>query len=301
MSTTEPVDGKGDTTNPTKSPCDPFIFNTVLTRSKSLVVVVGSPLALFGIEKHMKELYGKRASCWSSYIRLCLENDTFIIPSEVEPSEVKRLEFNLRLKARLFDGGEVSQIASLLADSLQHSKQRVAPMQGISQPDSRRHVLPPTSHISIRSEQVASKQQDLFASSKQQRLHPIASPAVSHTAIIASSPHRVQVSPKPRTVPLKQPSHNKVWNNVPPQPTLPPTPVFRPHHVQVSPKPKPVPLKQPPQPALPPTPRKQQQRHGEQDRIHAVCKYMSVHASEWHHLLIINSKTIKGNGYSRPK
>ena len=59
MSTTEPVDAMGNTTNPTKSPCDPFVFNTVITRSKSLVVVVGSPLALLAIEEHMKQLYGK--------------------------------------------------------------------------------------------------------------------------------------------------------------------------------------------------------------------------------------------------
>ena len=129
MSTTEPVDAEGNTTNPTKSPCDPYIFNSVLTRSKSLVVVVGSPWALLGIEEHMEKLYGKKAHCWSSYIRLCLENDTFIIPPEVEPSEVKRLKFNLQLKAKLFDT-DTSRIARQVADSL-HCELPVPPVHEI--------------------------------------------------------------------------------------------------------------------------------------------------------------------------
>ena len=80
MSATEPVDESGNTTNPTKSPCDPFIFNTVLTRAKSLVVVVGSPLVLLGIEKHMVQIYGEKGKCWSTYMKTCLEEDTFIVP-----------------------------------------------------------------------------------------------------------------------------------------------------------------------------------------------------------------------------
>ena len=107
-----------DTTNPTKSPCDPYIFNTVLTRSKSLVVVVGNPVALLNIESHMKTLYGKKAQCWSSFIRVCLENDSFLVPLEVEPDPVKRCEFELRLKAELFDNSDVSNMHSQLVNFL---------------------------------------------------------------------------------------------------------------------------------------------------------------------------------------
>ncbi len=101
MSTTEPVDDKGNTIAPTKSPCDPFVFNSVLTRSKSLVVAVGSPMALLGIEKHMVMQYGKKAHCWSSYMRLCLERNTFIIPPEVEPNESKRMAFSRKMSTIL--------------------------------------------------------------------------------------------------------------------------------------------------------------------------------------------------------
>ena len=78
MSTAEPVDESGNTTNPTKSPCDPFIFNTVLTRAKSLVVVTGCPYALLDIEDHMVKIYGEKGKCWSNYMETCSENGAFI-------------------------------------------------------------------------------------------------------------------------------------------------------------------------------------------------------------------------------
>ena len=101
MSTTEPVDASGNTTNPTKSPCDPYVFNTLLTRSKSLVVVVGSPLTLLKIEDHMEKLYGGRSRCWSSYLRKCWDNNTFIIPPELNSDEKLCHQFKLQLKAEL--------------------------------------------------------------------------------------------------------------------------------------------------------------------------------------------------------
>ncbi len=122
LSTTEPMDSAGNTTNPTKSPCNPYVFNTVLTRSKSLVVAVGSPVALLGIEEHMVKKYGSKARCWSSYLRICLEKGTFSIPPSVEPSKIKAKQFELRLKANLFDS-EVSKIASQLADVIDLQKQ----------------------------------------------------------------------------------------------------------------------------------------------------------------------------------
>ena len=101
MSTTEPVDAKGNTTNPTKSPCDPYVFNTVLTRAKSLVVVVGSPLALLGIEKHMIKLYGRKGKCWSLYLKHCIENKTLVIPAALAKTQKEEKSFMARLKSDL--------------------------------------------------------------------------------------------------------------------------------------------------------------------------------------------------------
>ncbi len=115
------MDATGNTTNPTKSPCDPYVFNTVLTRSKSLVVVVGSPLALLGIEKHMVKLYGSEGKCWSHYLRHCLEKNTFIIPSSVQPDKKVREEYMLILKAALSDEKVVSRVSQMLNSAASQS------------------------------------------------------------------------------------------------------------------------------------------------------------------------------------
>lgn len=101
LSTTEPVDAHGNTTNPTKSPCDRYVFNTVLTRARSLVVVVGSPLILLKTEAHMVKLYGNKGKCWSVYLKKCLEKNTFIIPSSVGESEYQRQQFKAKLASGL--------------------------------------------------------------------------------------------------------------------------------------------------------------------------------------------------------
>ena len=99
MSTTEPIDEYGNTRNPTKSPCDRYVFNTILTRAKSLVVVVGSPWVLLNTETHMVELYGDKGKCWSLYLKSCLENGTLIIPSIVveDPSISEKFREELAL------------------------------------------------------------------------------------------------------------------------------------------------------------------------------------------------------------
>lgn len=102
LSTTEPINEDGYTCNPTKCPCDPYVFNTVLTRAKSLVVVVGSPLVLLNIEEHMVKLYGDKGKCWSCYLKSCLDNDTLIIPSFVaEPHQSTSVKFKEVLTFKL--------------------------------------------------------------------------------------------------------------------------------------------------------------------------------------------------------
>ena len=248
MSTTEPVDAEGNTTNPTKSPCDPYIFNSVLTRSKSLVVVVGSPWALLGIEEHMEKLYGKKAHCWSSYIRLCLENDTFIIPPEVEPSEMKRLKFSLLLKAKLFDD-DTSRIAHRLADSL-HCELPVPPVQQIHH--SRQHdLLTSVQHpASLAASKTAAPKGHRTAHTvphnasaialNQQSLRPNAGqivpnkPVISHASATPRQQNHLRVPPEldlPSTTapPLKQQQYprqqnHQVQDRVPPKLGLPPMP-----------------------------------------------------------------------------
>ena len=101
LSTTEPIDQDGNTLNPTKSPCDRYVFNTVLTRAKSLVVVVGSPRVLLNTEQHMIKLYGDKGRCWSLYLKSCLEHGTLRIPQYVEPDQSIAQRFKEELAAHL--------------------------------------------------------------------------------------------------------------------------------------------------------------------------------------------------------
>jgi hypothetical protein len=65
------------------------------------VVIVGSPLVLLKTEAHMVRLYGNKGKCWSVYLKRCLENDTFIIPTSVGDSEHQRKQFKAKLKSDL--------------------------------------------------------------------------------------------------------------------------------------------------------------------------------------------------------
>lgn len=79
LSTFEPTEVDGMPKNPTKSPCSQYVFNTALTRAKSLVVCAGNPFLLMKMEKHMKN----EVSCWKNYIRRCVVSKTFYIPEKV--------------------------------------------------------------------------------------------------------------------------------------------------------------------------------------------------------------------------
>ncbi len=76
LSTSEPTNKDGSTRNRTKSICDPFVFNTVVSRARSVVVSAGNPFTLLRKESHTVKKYGDRAKCWSNYLKLCIENET---------------------------------------------------------------------------------------------------------------------------------------------------------------------------------------------------------------------------------
>lgn len=82
LSTTEPTHRDGSTRNPTRSLCDPYVFNTALTRAKSLVIAVGNPFLLLSMEKQMIKNYSKKANCWSTFLKACIDNGTL----EFDPS-----------------------------------------------------------------------------------------------------------------------------------------------------------------------------------------------------------------------
>ena len=80
LSTAEPTTRGGKSKNPTKTPCSQYVFNTALTRAKSLVVCAGNPFLLMTIEESM----GNECSCWKEYIRRCILSKTFVVPSNLQ-------------------------------------------------------------------------------------------------------------------------------------------------------------------------------------------------------------------------
>ena len=77
ISTMECVQDGFQSANPTKSLCNRYVFNTALTRAKSLVVCVGNPFQLLKVEAAMPNPVG----CWREYIKRCIENGTFVVPA----------------------------------------------------------------------------------------------------------------------------------------------------------------------------------------------------------------------------
>ena len=71
------------------------MFNTLLTRAKSLVVVAGSPYVLLRTEEKME---GGGRSCWKMFIKSCIDHETFIIPRSVEINKKKQSDFVDNLK-----------------------------------------------------------------------------------------------------------------------------------------------------------------------------------------------------------
>ena len=78
ISTCEPTDPEGGSLNPTKSLSDLYVFNTAITRARSLIVAFGNPYLLMSTEKHMHLKYNG-GHCWSQFIKMCLLHNTLRI------------------------------------------------------------------------------------------------------------------------------------------------------------------------------------------------------------------------------
>lgn len=73
LSTVESITSDGTPFDPLKSFCDPAVFNTAMTRARSLIVAVGEPERLRTAERALNSSYG----CWNKFINKCQENNTY--------------------------------------------------------------------------------------------------------------------------------------------------------------------------------------------------------------------------------
>ena len=114
LCTSEPVLEDGSTANPTKSICDKFVFNTVITRAQSLFVAVGNPFRLFDIE----EKSPNGAGCWKEYVTHCFNNYT------VKGLDLKKLQRVLRTSPNLPEEDAEDLILDSYAESKAHLPQK---------------------------------------------------------------------------------------------------------------------------------------------------------------------------------
>ena len=114
LSTAEPTTAEGASKNPTKTPCSQYVFNTALTRAKSLVVCAGNPFLLMKIEKMTKNT--DKQLFWAEYIRRCIENETFIIPASLQVSNIDRQDKLSKLRALVFKADSQAKLATSSSD-----------------------------------------------------------------------------------------------------------------------------------------------------------------------------------------
>ena len=102
ISTLEVTKEDGSTLNPTKTICDKYVFNTVITRAQSLIVCVGNPFLLFSIEKHAPNHKEHEAAvhCWREYVKRCLETESFHLASQCYETNESILQGNI---AKLYE------------------------------------------------------------------------------------------------------------------------------------------------------------------------------------------------------
>ena len=102
ISTLEVTKEDGSTLNPTKTICDKYIFNTVITRAQSLIVCVGNPFLLFSIEKCTAD-YKKHevpVYCWREYVKRCLETSSLRLAPQCYDTNESILQGNI---AKLYE------------------------------------------------------------------------------------------------------------------------------------------------------------------------------------------------------
>ena len=84
--------------NPTKSPCGQYVFNTAITRAKSLFVCAGNPFLLLKTEEKMKN----EQMFWRDYMKRCIIAKTFHVHDSDLPATQSITETYKNLQIQIF-------------------------------------------------------------------------------------------------------------------------------------------------------------------------------------------------------
>ena len=74
LSTCEPTNREGESQDPVRSICNKYVFNTLITRARSLIFTAGNPFLL--------QFMGTNCdiNCWAEYIQRCIQCQTLLLP-----------------------------------------------------------------------------------------------------------------------------------------------------------------------------------------------------------------------------
>ena len=127
ISTVEALDPSGCSLNPTKSLCSPSVFNTVITRARSLVVAIGNPYVLMSTEKKMPD---KDKQCWAHYLHRCFETETVKAGEGIKSESLQELQRFVNQKLNVFDADQDHQDNELLSNSTSQENKLVGSSLG---------------------------------------------------------------------------------------------------------------------------------------------------------------------------
>ena len=83
LSTIEPTNDKGEPYDPVRNMSNELVFNTIMTRARSLIYCVGNPFTLCQIG----EKYG--INCWKAYLQRCVQCETLQFEIAAKKSEIE--------------------------------------------------------------------------------------------------------------------------------------------------------------------------------------------------------------------
>lgn len=96
LSTTEEMHADGSTRNPTRSLCDRYVFNTTVTRARSLVIAVGNPFRLLRMEEQVVKQGDWNGCCWGTFLQFCISNGTLEFPEQLSDADQRKVTEQLR-------------------------------------------------------------------------------------------------------------------------------------------------------------------------------------------------------------
>ena len=125
LSTVEPTDEDGCPHDPVRSISDELVFNTIMTRARSLIYCVGNPFILCELGEQYE------VNCWSAYLQRCVQCETlqYALPKSNKLDKIKAAQ---EIKDKVFPPSIINQATevSLSSDADNIIQQYIRTLKG---------------------------------------------------------------------------------------------------------------------------------------------------------------------------